>query len=419
MTTRITDGDPGAGAERRRAPSINRLRVANYRSIGTANIGFLPLTFLVGPNGSGKSNLLDAFRFIAESMVRPLDWVLRDRGGIDEVRRKTGGHPTHFAIRIDFTLPSGASGWYAIKIGAKKPKGFVIDREECRILSDGPQIDHFLVQKGKVIDSSQQKVAVVADRPYLVAASATPLFRPVFDLLSRITVYNINPAVIRELQPTDGGEVLSRDGGNLAAVIRRLARDQPGRIARIQDYLRQIVPNLVKFDPKALSNRETLEFRQAIPGARSAWRFPSSSMSDGTLRAVGVLTAILQLPPIEDSDIPIVGIEEPEVAVHPFALGVLLEALQEASRYRQIVVTSHSPELLDRDTIGDDSILAVAQDGGATVVGQVDPDGREAIRKRLCTAGMLLRQNRLVPDPKASGQQLDIFSSGSDAELRR
>jgi predicted ATPase len=400
-----------------RHPKIDRLQVSNYRSIGKADIGFQPLTFLVGPNGSGKSNLLDAFRFVAESMVRPIDQVLRDRGGIDEVRRKSGGHPTHFGIRIDFTLPNGKSGWYAIKIGAKKPKGFVIDREECEVLGGDTLREHFLVQNGKV-QSTQQPVAVVSDRPYLVAASATPVFRPVFDLLSRITIYNINPSVIRELQSTDAGDVLFRDGSNLAAVFRRLARDDNKRIKRIQEYISKIVTSIIKVEPRALSNRETLEFRQSIPGAKAAWRFPASSMSDGTLRALGVLTAIFQAPPSGEADIPIIGIEEPEVAVHPHALAVLLDALQEAAGERQIVVTSHSPDLLDRDTILDDSLLAVVLSGGATEVALVDRAGREAIRQGLCTPGELMRQNRLIPDPVTSeavkGRQLDIFKHRPD-----
>jgi hypothetical protein len=113
-------------------------------------------------------------------------------------------------------------------------------------------------------------------------------------------------------------------------------------------------------------------------------------------------------------DLPIVGIEEPEVAVHPHALSVLLDALMEASESRQTVVTSHSPELLDRSTVDADSLLAVSSQAGATVIAPVDQAMREAMREHLCTAGELMRQNRLVPDPEevtavAEGGQLKLF----------
>lgn len=394
--------------------AIRRVLIENYRSIGRADVAFHDLTFLVGPNGTGKSNLLDALRFVSEAMSAPLDQVLRDRGGIDEVRRKTGGHPTHFGLRIEFSLGDGTVGFYALKIGARKPKGFVIARETCEVIG-GPDLrDHFDVHAGTVKSSSQPAVAVSADRPYLVAASGNPAFRAVFDLLSRIQIYNINPTVIRDMQPTDAGDILKRDGSNLAAVLRRLTRDHKDRKACIDGFMSQIVSGIASIEAKPVQNRERIEFRQNMPGAKSSWRFPASSMSDGTLRALGVLTAIFQLPPPDSMDLPIVGIEEPEIAVHPHALGVLLEALLEASGHRQTVVTSHSPELLNRPEIDGDNLLAVSQQDGATVVAAVDEAGRAAIRERLCTAGELLRQNRLGPDTMAVARvaairQLKIF----------
>lgn len=67
--------------------------------------------FLIGPNGAGKSksNLLDALRFVADSLSTWLDHALCDRGTIKEVRRRSGGHPDHFALRLDFALPDRLS----------------------------------------------------------------------------------------------------------------------------------------------------------------------------------------------------------------------------------------------------------------------------------------------------------------------
>src|SRR5882757_8555468 len=94
---------------------INRVTIRNYKSIAACQVSLGQLTFLVGANGAGKSNFLDALRFVADALRTSLDHALRDRGTIREVRRRSGGHPNHFAIRIDFTLPTGSLGHYSFR----------------------------------------------------------------------------------------------------------------------------------------------------------------------------------------------------------------------------------------------------------------------------------------------------------------
>jgi predicted ATPase len=161
---------------------------------------------------------------------------------------------------------------------------------------------------------------------------------------------------------------------------------------------------------KALGPAETVEFRQDVQGAREPWRFTAINMSDGTLRALGVLLALLQNG--NGSPIPLVCIEEPEMALHPAAAGVLLDALRDAASRMQVVVTSHSADLLENKDVMDDQILAVAAEGNTTVIGPVDQPAREALAERLYTAGDLLRMNRLLPAATAKPpRQLDLFES--------
>ena len=86
-------------------PFITRVILRNYKSIGSCSVDLSPLTYLVGPNGAGKSNFMDALHFVRDALANSLDSALNERGGINEVRRRSGGHPTHFALRIDFVLP--------------------------------------------------------------------------------------------------------------------------------------------------------------------------------------------------------------------------------------------------------------------------------------------------------------------------
>jgi hypothetical protein len=95
-------------------------------------------------------------------------------------------------------------------------------------------------------------------------------------------------------------------------------------------------------------------------------------------------------------------------ALHPAAAaGVLLDALNEASRSTQILVTSHSPDLLEND-LPPESILAVTLSDGATRIGPLDEVGGSALRDHLYTPGELLRMNQLTPAPPA-GQTADLF----------
>jgi predicted ATPase len=398
-------------------PFIRRVTLRNYKSIAACKVDLGPLMFLVGPNGAGKSNFLDALRFVADALRNSLDYALRDRGSIREVRRRSGGHPTQFSLRLDFTLPSEQQGFYAFKVGATDSGGFKVQAEECRInaFMEWPGA-HFHLVDGQVVSASfAPRPASVSDRLYLVAASGIPEFRPVFDALSRIEVYNLNPRAIAAMQKPDPGDILRRDGSNAASVLQRFP---PEIQARVLDDLRRIVPGISDMNHRTLGSQETIEFSQAVPGQEYPWKFLAESMSDGTLRALGVLLAVYQ-GTIVSSDQPrplTVGLEEPESALHPAAARVLIGALREGSRDCQILVTSHSPDLLDVPDIPDSALLAVDNHNGMTKIGSIDTVSREMIRKRLFTAGELLRDDQIRPaDDVLSDvrheRQLHMFSA--------
>jgi predicted ATPase len=393
---------------------ISKVTLRNYKSIASCQVDLKALTFLVGPNGSGKSNFLDGLRFVADALRTSLDHALRDRGSIKEVRRRSGGHPNHFAIRLDFSLASGAIGHYSFRVGAKPSGGFEVQNEECKVEFAGTSLAEtwFYVKSGEIVDSSAKVLPpVVSDRLFLVAASGLPEFRPVYDALSRMSFYNLNPREIADMQKPDAGELLARDGWNSASVFERLPEATKAVIA---DYLGKIVPGIGGVEAKVLGSQETVEFRQGVKGQLHPWRFLAASMSDGTLRAFGILLALFQGLGRNGESPPLVGLEEPEVALHPAASGILLGALRTASNTSQVVVTSHSPDLLDDPNISDEAILAVENRDGVTVIGEIDEAGRSVLREKLFTPGELLRQNQLSPAPESFGEisderQLKLF----------
>ena len=395
-------------------PLISKVTLRNYKSIANCRVDLQALTFLVGPNGSGKSNFLDGLRFTSDALRTSLDHALRDRGTIKEVRRRSGGHPNRFAIRIDFTLPTGGVGHYSFQVGEKPSGGFEVLNEECQIISDGGLLNeaHYHVSGGGIITSSAAVLPPpVSDRLLLVAAAGLPEFRAVYDALSRMSFYNLNLREISAMQKPDAGELLSREGWNSASVFAKLSEPAKDEIAV---YLGRIVSGVSGVEAKLLGSQETLEFRQGVKGQKHPWRFLASSMSDGTLRAFGILLALFQGRGRNGNAPPLVGLEEPEAALHPAAAGVLLGALREASTISQVLVTSHSPDLLDDPNIPDESILAVESKDGVTVIGPVDEAGRSVLQEKRFTPGELLRQNQLTPSAESfkeiqDEQQLKLF----------
>ena len=394
---------------------LSRVLLKNYKSIADCSVKLGPLNFLVGPNGAGKSNFLGALRFVAESLNTSLDHALRERGGIREVRRRSSRHPVHFGMRLEYTLSNGRSGHYAFRIGALPTGGSEVQQEECWVYGPGLSNEWFYqVERGGVVKSQPPIVPAAApDRLYLVAASGLPEFRPLYDALSHMGFYHFDPDEIKNLQSPDTGEVLLRDGRNLASVFNALGRDSPDTRNRVVEFLSKVVPEIEDVTIKRVGNRETLEFHQRAGANGGTWRFLAENMSDGTLRALGVLTALLQPTDGGARRVPLVGIEEPEMAVHPDAAGVLRDALRTAAQITQVIVTSHSPDLLDDKDVSDDWVLAVVSEDGETKIGPLSEADRSVMRDRLFTAGELLKQGQLTPDFEAIRQtppkQLELF----------
>jgi|SRR5579871_89607 len=383
--------------------SLTRVRLRHYRSIASADVSLGDLLLLVGPNGSGKSNFLDALRLMSESLQTSLDQALRSRGGVAEVRRRSTGHPTHFALDLEFR-GDDVLGTYGFEVGAVRDGGFRISREYCDVWFDSRASEgeryadaRFSVVDGKLDFTTESVMPPVSEqRLYLVAAAGIEVFRPVFDGLAGISVFNLNPDVMRQPQTPDTGELLHRDGANVASVLDRLERSKRGSAdkVRIEEYLQHIVPGMHGVRRSDLGNWETLEFIQDVPGAKRPWRFQAQSVSDGTLRALGVLVALFAGT---GGTLSTVGIEEPESALHPAAAGVLLDALRDASERRQVIVTSHSPDLLDRHDFKLSELRAVRSVNGETIIGELDQAGALALREDLYTPGELLRTDQLLP----------------------
>jgi len=395
---------------------LTRVILKNYKSIAICDVRLGPLTYLVGANGSGKSNFLNALSFVKDALSRSLDIAIRERGGIREVQQRSSisGRPRHFTIALDLLLRDGRIGYYAFEIGSIVGGAYAIQNEECRISSSEPNRgrSYFHIHhKGKVDSSIKEFPAVLPDRLALVALSGNPEFRDLYDALCQMRFYNFEPRRMRGPQDPRDGSALELDGGNISSVIGYLERNSPSAKSLIEEYLSKVVPSIEKVTKTSVGPYETLEFQQTNADQTRPLKFTAQNMSDGTLRALGVLTALFQSGVKESPSL--IGIEEPETALHPGASASLREALIIAARHSQVIVTSHSPELLDSPEIGENELRFVEMLSGESVIGNIDQASREVLKDRLFSAGELLRLNQLAPDPELfeaiKGEQLRLF----------
>ena len=306
------------------------------------------------------------------------------------------------------TLPDQGTAFYAFEVAAKASGRFEISREKCTVspLFDQPQ--SFEVQSGVFkTEIPGIRPAISSDRLALFAASSVEPYRYVFDFLTSIETYSIVPDLMRNPQPPDAGDSLRRDGSNAAAVLKRIKDSSPDTYERICSLLEKTVEGLVGVDYRAIAGQDTLEFRQDV-GQKNPWRFPASNVSDGTLRMLGLLLAVYQV------DRPaLIAIEEPEATVHPGATEIITQVLVDAAEERQVVITTHSADLLDFKYIPDSALRVVAKNRNATMIGPMDEHGRQAVKDQLFTPGELLRNREIDVDSQAAeraAEQTSLFA---------
>jgi len=385
---------------------ITKLLIKRFRSFPTAALTFDNPLFVVGRNGSGKSNLSDAFSFVSEAMSSPLQAVFDRRGGIGAVRNRSSGQqsfPPNLGLAFEFGPINGIEGGrFAFEVKALPNYGYRIVREQCLIRKkDGIR---WWFDRADTWKSNVEGLTPALEP----SALALPLvggderFAPIFRVLGGMRVYSIQPAKLREMQDPDSGIALRPDGSNAASVLQELLRGEGATAtkAEINRILESIVPATKAVSPKKHGNKLSMSFSQEW-GEKKKLTFDAFNMSDGTLRSLGLIMAVFQKPSPS-----LLVIEEPEATIHPGALGAVLDLIRKAAKTMQVVVTTHSPELLDAPWITDDNLRIVSWQEGASHLLPPSEATRQALRQHLMGAGELLRSNALHAE--------DLFANNDD-----
>lgn len=390
-------------------PTITRLTLKQYKSIEDCDFSLGALTVLVGRNGVGKSNILDSLSLVTDALQSTLEYALLRRRGIAQVRRKSPSKPTIPVIEVAINLPDGGTAQYGFAIETIQGPLFRVKRERCIVRSPDGRIHRFATADGTSREWSPATPgpAVSPDRLHLVAASGLPEFRAVYDVLTRMVFHNLNPEAMKAPRLPEPGSLLARDGSNLAGVIKQLTVSAPHKLERVLKFIQAIGVPIQAITHKQVSSYETFEVLQERGEGNRPSNFEASALSDGTIRALGILVSLVSVGADGVRTPSLIGIEEPETALHPAAAGALMEALMEGSESAQVIVTCHSPDLLDHPDLTADVLRAVVIQEGGTKIGPIAPGKTRLLREHLVTAGELLRLDQLEPDPEDLRRQAE------------
>jgi len=369
-------GDPGNMSES--IGRITRLAVSNYRSLGrNQEVPLGAFTVLVGPNGSGKSNVVDVVSFVRDAMHMGLSGAITDRGGIAAVRRWSSGHPYNVSIALDVVVDSWV-GSYSFEITGDRREEFRIKSEAAQLHRSGERLA-FSVEGGiwkgpKGLDPKVNDTALA-----LPTIAGDDRFRGLFDLLANPVIYAIFPDTLRRPQKYSPEKPMHRHGDNWVSILRD--QDPAGWKPEVVAALGKLTGDIDDIKVSKAASYLVAQFRHASNG-QGKW-FDAAQESDGTLRVAGILSALLQEPPL-----PLVGVEEPELTVHPGALPLLMDYLRQASRRSQVLITTHSPELLD--LVEPQEVRVVQKSEEGTIVRPMAQDQLAAVRDGLLGLGELM-----------------------------
>src|SRR5436305_5666847 len=278
---------------------IKRLSVSNYRSLGenvTVELG--PFTALVGPNGSGKSNVVDVFRFVSDAMNIGLSGALRDRDEIGALRRWSGGPSYDVAIEVELLLAGDRPASYRFELRADEAEeyeGFEVHVEEASI-GKGDQLVRFRIESGQWVDGPPGLNPPLGGRSLAMSiVGGDARFQPLVHALQRIAVYTILPDALRGAQRYSPLRPMDRYGSNCASIL----KDQPEETWKpeIISALHKLTGDIVDIKLTPVDSHLIVRFRHTAPGDQAKWLWTTQE-SDGTLRVAGILTALLQDPPV-------------------------------------------------------------------------------------------------------------------------
>jgi len=389
---------------------LDQIHIRNYKSLRDVTLDLRAFNVLIGPNNAGKSNVFDCLRLLSELTRYQQGEPVQSRGGFssiawngeikssigieitghepsfpnqhgDRYRFKyemyLGGGPTHFQIASERFWAQDASPAGAVL--SPSEEGLFNAGPDGRVLLEFPVLQYM----ARAHDTSGKNIwEVRSPSSYsLCLASCNDPTR--FPLLGDFALqvrnwafYNFVPSLMEGPLPARKDLKLQERGENFGAVLHSHHVEFGSNFHEIEEWLRRAMPEISSLLTGLTEGGQT--FAQTEETGLSI-RIPSWAMSDGTVRFLAhLLVAFGASPP------PLVCFEEPENFIHPHSLELLAHLLKKASTRSQILLTTHSPYLLN--FLEPEDIIIVEKHEGATEASR--PKHQGAIKEALKTLGL-------------------------------
>ncbi len=310
---------------------ITSISVEGYKSTRKMkDLQLGPINVLVGANGSGKSNFISLFELIqaAASGLDDnvfIDW-LEEKGGAQELVYKSPKHTKSITIGLD----DYAFSLFVTEDGRLAPSG---RRLSYTLNGEDESLSFDEIIKSHMPDITNQMVFHFHD-----TSPGAPIMGST-DVVNR--------------------QMLLKDGRNLAAFLLRIKEENPDHYSNIRDTIRLVAPFFDDFvlEPESNGNKIKLAWKEI--GQNDV--FGPYRLSDGTLRFMCLATLLLQPSPP-----PVIVIDEPDLGLHPYALSILAGLVKSVSVKAQVILATHSVELINE--FGTSDIIVVEREDDQTVM---------------------------------------------------
>ena len=345
------------------ADGVQQIHVAGFCSLKDVVLEPGRLTLLIGPNGAGKSNLLQALRLLPLLRTRSLQQYVRENGFAAALLHY--GPKVTEAITLAVVIKEQGLTYRYKSSLAFAPDDSLYFQEETLELKDAEGYSSSGTlgsghRESRLMEAagSRSEFFHSDDLPEPQALAAVNRW------LARMTFYHFHDTSAQSKLRTHARREDDRyprsDGSNLAAYLLRLKESDhdADRIAwqRINRHCRHIAPAIKQLDPVAVNGSVRLDWIDDCDE-----RFGCHQLSDGTLRALALITVLSQ--PTER--LPwLISIDEPELGLHPAAIALIAELCRSVSRHTQIILSTQSTELLDHFMV--DEVVVVERQQGET-----------------------------------------------------
>lgn len=297
---------------------ITRVRVSNFKSFDQLEVELRPLNIVVGSNAAGKSNFLEIFRFLRDWVAEGPENAVSLQGGMEYLMNLNVGSSR--PVLLECTFDAGDDITYAFEVKLTSAKG----NPDFEIIAES------LIPSQPYLD----------DRSYLTGL-----------LNNEIAIFDLDPRLPKKAAPISGRAQLEPDGSNLALALRNLLQDPKDRITFVRLF-QNALPFIEDLKVERFSDKSLLVAVKEHFPARDF--LPASFLSDGTIHLASLIIALY----FHDATITI--IEEPERNIHPHLISKVVQMLADASQKKQVIVTTHNPELVKHASLED--LLLVTRD---------------------------------------------------------